>query len=433
MNKLNRTLKIIVILFAFILSLFTVNIKASYAISVGNTLTIGYKNKSSNSYQLWGSSNLYCVNHVGSLSSYVRNNYKVKYRVDIIGNRAKRSDKNKAVYAKQDAALGYIFNAGNFPKGYQHRGTRQYAVWGYWNTWLDNVGKQLGISYNTWKQKASISANTLVNDAKNYADNFDKSPMDGGCYVEVASGCSLSTSRNEVEKREESSPREEIGSGAVDANGDGKPDYNDKNGDGMYDVQDTDGDGYVDKWRNPKTYIWEDCKVTYKKEYKDTIISGMKFNYAKTCSISKIEVYYKKFNDSTLYQKNLSSSKRHWKINGRDTTVASIRSGESFYLWTDREEIKNVKRIKVYVKLNVSGLYNSQVYFLQSNSGRQPLIWVNSNKINGSYADSATIKSSNTIGDIKIKKSGGRSDGSQVIAEKVLSGVSFRIQGPRIQ
>ena len=150
----------------------------------GSQYTIGYKNKEKNTYDLYHSDWLYCIDHAGALSSWKTNLYTVYYTINIRGNEAKRKTTGETVYRKENAAIAYILGAGTYRHGYNGKSTRQYAMWAYWNTWLKKVGTQFkGITYASWKNRNQVAQNNLTKKAIEYSESFTNKET-GACYID---------------------------------------------------------------------------------------------------------------------------------------------------------------------------------------------------------------------------------------------------------
>ena len=176
MSNLSKKIKLILILIISILSLFMMN-GTVQAIGVGSTLTVGYQNTTHNKYKLLNNTNLYCINKNTRLNSYETNIFKTKYKVTIDGTIAKATNGKKTYTSKAkkaNAIISYLFTHGNYKYGYggEHGGTRQQAIWGYWNTWLSKVGNEIGIDYNTWYGKKNPTGNggKFLENAKTWAE-----------------------------------------------------------------------------------------------------------------------------------------------------------------------------------------------------------------------------------------------------------------------
>ena len=156
--------------------------------TIGDYITVGYANKTKNTFKLKGNSNLYCIQHGGSLSSWSTNKYYVKTYIYIKGDVAyiykSNSSKYIAIQHKSNAVLAYIIAGGNYSKGY--KSTRQYALWKYWDNWIDDVGREAGLS--SWDTGDSGSANSLYKEALEYAN---KGSSISQAYIENKSGDSI--------------------------------------------------------------------------------------------------------------------------------------------------------------------------------------------------------------------------------------------------
>ena len=198
MSKLSKKIKIILIAFLSMLCVFIMS-KSVFALSVGDVVTMGFENYGPNKYRLKYSTVFYCIDHSKNLDSGRKNRYTVYAKVKIVGNKAtltKKSDKKVGpIYKKANARLAYILACENYKFGYNERCVRQKALWGFWTTWLENAGEELGLKAEEWigrktKQKnkeiyeSSSSAQSFVARSLEYANNF-KNQESGAANIKI--------------------------------------------------------------------------------------------------------------------------------------------------------------------------------------------------------------------------------------------------------
>lgn len=139
---------------------------------VGDTLEIGYTEGKAilASGNTSNKDNLYCIQHGTNIGKAT---YTVIYYVKIEGNHAISSHENRENTNNANAKLAYIIGGGNHSYGYgtkNNKTSRQKELWHYWNTWIEQSGRELGIDWNS-DGNDSVGANELENEANNYANN----------------------------------------------------------------------------------------------------------------------------------------------------------------------------------------------------------------------------------------------------------------------
>jgi len=143
---------------------------------VGDILSIGYSNGSAQlaAYDDDNKDNLYCVQYGANIGDAVP--YGVIYKIRIEGSHAISSHvengQNLTSDSPANAKLAYILGGGNYTYGYgreESKTDRQFVVWNYWNTWVNESGSKLGVNW-TWSKNGSTNKSTnLLNEANQYA------------------------------------------------------------------------------------------------------------------------------------------------------------------------------------------------------------------------------------------------------------------------
>ena len=342
MSNLSKKIKIILILIISTLSLFVMNGKVQ-AIGVGSTLTVGYQNTSCNKYQLLNNEKLYCVNHNMKLSSNETNIFKVKYKVTINGTIAKATNGKKTRTSESkraNAIMSYLLTHGNYQYGYGGKGggTRQQAVWSYWNTWLSKVGSSIGINYNTWYGKSNSS-------------------VDGGQFLENAKDWAI---KNAGFKDSESGK----GAASVDKLTLKRGEEDDKNSD----------------WRRYQFNIDKSGTVTKIKVY---------YEVAKKDANGNI-IGYEKAEKPKVLKKGTSNLKniKYQQLEGKEyknKDVSKVSNKDNNYILCKKGDWR-VTGIQVYVEKTVKDVPKVTLYLLY-HSYKQKLIWVEHSTDNQPYKD----------------------------------------------
>ena len=139
---------------------------------IGDTVKIGYNALADNDSQ--NMENLYCAQHDASLSSSV--SYGLIYKVRIEGNHAISSHTGEngqplTSDSNYNGMLAYILGGGDSDFGYgtkANKTDRQKELWSFWNKWIENSGKYLGIDWNWDKNDKVGNVSSLENEATNY-------------------------------------------------------------------------------------------------------------------------------------------------------------------------------------------------------------------------------------------------------------------------
>ena len=101
-------------------------------------------------YDLNTSNYLYCIQREGGFHTGPYT-YTVRNYVKIQGLTATNQNGNTAT-GVENGVLAYIIGGGDYSRGYQYGGgTRQLALWKYYNTWDSAIGNKLGINYTCTK------------------------------------------------------------------------------------------------------------------------------------------------------------------------------------------------------------------------------------------------------------------------------------------
>ena len=160
MDRIKKKLLTMLLLFVTLIGINTL----SKAYTVGQWIWLGY-----GSYR--GSSNVYCLQH-GQRLTYAGTSYQVASIVKIKGTVA-TDHTGKQIDNWGNAKLAAIINSTR-PKFY----SRQYAIWNYAYTWMENVGKHLnglysGFAYNVHGGYTPVDQESTdyANSVKNTEDN----------------------------------------------------------------------------------------------------------------------------------------------------------------------------------------------------------------------------------------------------------------------
>ena len=154
--------------------------------ALGKTIgLIGRDSGAGNNINLEGDNHspyLYCIQKGKALQN--KNTYNVAKYIEIEGNVAKiygnTSDNSKYTTKQADsnAILAYILGGGNYEKGFgksEPATQRQEALWAYWNTWAQLLGKNADGSVKYSWSGNSGSKNEVYKNAENYAKNLKNS------------------------------------------------------------------------------------------------------------------------------------------------------------------------------------------------------------------------------------------------------------------
>ena len=221
-------------------------------------------------------------------------------------------------------------------------GTRQRALWGYWNRWINNVGTDLGLDSNLWYDAANDSTDVrtsksekLLERAQDYAQSYGNSEK-GAANIEELS------------------------------------------------IDDKQYGTKVDRkqFSIKKTGDIVKLEITYKNK------NGVK----KTVTITP-----DKGKENFKYQQITSIKKENGvtKLNFEKKNVSKIGKGESFdklgEKWTSETnnfvvcklEGAEITGIHVYVKKKIEGEGKANIYLLTGNTKKQKLIYVTHKKNEG--------------------------------------------------
>ena len=184
---MSKVKKLLICIFAVVLSILTFTNVANAAYSVGDKVKINYTDYINDD-------NLFCVEHHQSL----RNNkvtYKVISQVNIEGD-VSTDHKGKSITHWSNAKLGYILSSTDNGSS-KSSSPVQNAVWNYMYTWMKNVGQYhnglyLGFVNNVKGKDTTLEdeATDYANDVKNIelTDNTNKNALSvqsDGNYIKI--------------------------------------------------------------------------------------------------------------------------------------------------------------------------------------------------------------------------------------------------------